>query len=299
MLALSAGADSTALFFICRLLAPRLGLELQAAHLNHGLRPEAKEEAQFLQDLCSCCAIPLYTGSTRADLFAARTGRGVEEAGRVLRYRFLAGVKEKTEADYIFTAHHQNDLAEDMLLRLLRGSGWPELSGMKAHESNKSVVRPLLATSKESLLDLLHSTGEQWHEDPSNQDTRFLRNRVRHWILPVLQRENPNFLDQVLNLWKLGSADRAALEKHLKELRTREKFLPEGTLLPEKELRCLSRSLRLRWIKDALLRVGPGQALADNLFRLERSWREKRRNALFQFPGGKKAKITRKGILLS
>ena len=299
LLALSGGADSTALLVIFRVLAPRLGMSLKAAYLDHGIRPEARQEAESLRRLCAQCDVPLYCGATSVPLFAQRTGRGLEEAGRALRYRFLAGLRNASGADYILAGHHLNDLAEDLLLRMTRGSGWPELCGMRAYDPDSGIVRPLLQVPKQELLALLQDLEIPWHEDSSNQDPRYKRNRIRSRILPLIMEENPRFLQHVLRLWRLGSVDRQDLETRLCELRQVEKHPEqERILLPGKELAPLSESLRLRWLKDALARLGPEQVLAENLFQLEQAWQEDKQGAVLQFPGDKRARINREGIFL-
>ncbi|MCF8030794.1 MAG: tRNA lysidine(34) synthetase TilS [Desulfohalobiaceae bacterium] len=299
LLALSGGADSTALLVLFRVLAPRLGMNLKAAYLDHGIRPEARQEAESLRRLCAQCHVPLYCGATSVPLFAQRTGRGLEEAGRTLRYRFLAGVRNASGADYILAGHHLNDLAEDLLLRITRGSGWPELCGMRAYDPDSGIVRPLLQVTKQELTSLLQDLEITWHEDSSNQDPRYKRNRIRSRILPLIMEENPRFLQHVLRLWRLGSLDRQDLETRLCELRRGERHPdPETILLPGAELAPLSESLRLRWLKDALARLGPEQSLAENLFQLEQAWQEGKQGAVLQFPGDKRARVNREGIFL-
>jgi tRNA(Ile)-lysidine synthase len=299
LLALSGGADSTALLAVFRVLAPRMRLTLRAAHLDHGIRPEARQEAASLRDRCAECGIPLYSGASSVPLFAERTGRGTEEAGRILRYRFLAGAARAFGAEYVFTAHHLNDLAEDLLLRMTRGSGWPELCGMNAYNAESGVVRPLLQVPKEKLAGLLRHLEIPWHEDSSNLDQRYKRNRIRCRILPLVLEENPRFLQHVLRLWRLGALDRRDLEDRLDKLRRNEgRPEPDTIHLPRADLARISKSLRLRWLKDALSRLGHGQALAENLFRLERAWQESNTGALVQFPGDKRARVHREGITL-
>lgn len=299
LLALSGGADSTALLAVFRVLAPRMGLTLRAAHLDHGIRPEARQEAAFVKNTCRECAVPFYGGASSVPRYAQRTGRGTEEAGRILRYRFLAGAAKAFGAEYIFTAHHLNDLAEDLLLRMIRGSGWPELCGMRAYNPESGIVRPLLQVPKDNLTGLLGHLDIPWHEDSSNLDQRYKRNRIRNRMLPLVLEENPRFLQHVLRLWRLGTLDRQDLEDRIGALRRSEsRPEPETIHLPRSELVRISESLRLRWLKDALTRLGRGQALAENLFQLERAWRENNLGAQVQFPGDKRARIHRQGITL-
>jgi tRNA(Ile)-lysidine synthase len=299
VLALSGGADSTALLAVFRVLAPRMGLTLRAAHLDHGIRPEGRQEAASMRNTCTECGVPHYSGSSSVPRYAQRTGRGTEEAGRILRYRFLAGAARSFGADYIFTAHHLNDLAEDLLLRMTRGSGWPELCGMRAYNPESGIVRPLLQVPKDKLTGLVRHLEIAWHEDSSNLDQHYKRNRIRSRMLPLVLEENPRFLQHVLRLWRLGTLDRQDLEDRLGELRRSESRPQTDTMhLPRSELVRISESLRLRWLKDALARLGAGQALAENLFQLERAWRENHLGAQVQFPGDKRARIHREGITL-
>ncbi len=299
LLALSGGADSTALLALFRILAPRMGLALRAAHLDHGIRPEGRHEAADLRNTCAKCGVPLSSGRSSVPRYAKRTGRGTEEAGRVLRYRFLAGAARAFGAEYIFTAHHLNDLAEDLLLRMTRGSGWPELCGMRAYNPESGIVRPLLQVPKDNLTGFLRHLEIPWHEDSSNLDQRYTRNRIRSRMLPLVLEENPRFLQHVLRLWRLGTLDREDLEARLDELRRSESLPEPDTIhLPNSELARISESLRLRWLKDALARLGQGQALAENLFQLERARRENNLGAQVQFPGDKRARIHREGITL-
>jgi tRNA(Ile)-lysidine synthase len=121
---------------------------------------------------------------------AADSGLGLEETGRKVRYSFLERIRQTQNADWIVTGHHLGDLAEDILLRLIRGTAWPGLGGMKAKTDNR-ILRPLLLVDKRDLLRLLQSLHIDWQEDESNQDTSFRRNRIRKEIIPVLLEENP------------------------------------------------------------------------------------------------------------
>lgn len=287
---LSGGADSTALLLCLHWLAVKNGGRVVAAHLNHRLRPEADEDARWAASLCESLRVPCVVREENVAGLAASRGVGVEEAGREARYALFADVRTQHKADFIALGHHQDDLAEDVLLRLTRGTAWPGLSGMVGRDDGRRLLRPLLLTPKSTLIGLLTALGVSWREDATNSDPRWARNRIRSTVIPLLQQENPNFLDAVARLWRVGSADRDYWDAQT---------ATAGTTLTDATLARAHRALRLRLYKSALDRLGPGQALADTLFRLDRAWQDGRIGATFQFPGDKTAAVTGSGVVFS
>ncbi len=296
LLALSAGVDSTALALCYKALQQKWGVRLLAAHLDHGLRPESAAEAEHVQNLCRELDIVCLRGNSRVSSYARARGLGLEEAGRILRYRFLHGLARKHGVQWILTGHHLNDLAEDMLLRQLRGAGWPALAGMAAMEQESRLLRPFLLCPKQQLQKFVHSLGLSWQEDPSNLNQEFMRNRIRHNLLPGMLRENPNFLQTVSQLWRQAELDHDFWEKKLQQLRCRELTSDRGFILPAEVLNDLHPALRQRWYKDALQRLGCRQTLASNLFALDQAWQTRIPGKTVQFPGHKKACISKQGI---
>jgi tRNA(Ile)-lysidine synthase len=187
---LSGGADSVALTAALAALRRRRGFELVAAHLDHGLRPGSGEDASFCQELCASLGVTLRAGTARVRERARREKGGIEQAARRERYSFLRRVREDEGAAAIAVAHTQDDQAETLLLRLLRGSGSSGLAAMRPRAGE--LLRPLLAVSRREVLAYLAQRGLGWREDPSNRELGFARNRVRHELLPYLeQRFNP------------------------------------------------------------------------------------------------------------
>ena len=296
LLAASRGVDSTALILWAWLTRPRLQTVLHVVHLHHGLRVQADAEAASLQELCQKLDLPLHQGHTKASIYARRRGLSLEEAGRILRYRFLIRIGEKIGAHRLLTAHHLNDLAEDVLMRQIRGTGWPALGGMSAWIPDTKILRPFLLTPKKDLARFVQACGVPWMEDDSNQDPTFARNRVRHRILPLLLAENPGFLHQTADLWRQARIDADYWHQDLRQHAVHEQVLPRGILLPALHLDSLHPAQRLRWYRDVLDRLGPGQALADTLFRLDRAWQARSWHKRFQFPGCKEIRITPRGM---
>ncbi|RME56717.1 MAG: tRNA lysidine(34) synthetase TilS [Caldilineae bacterium] len=208
----SGGADSVCLLHALMQLAPQWGLSLHVAHLDHGLRPNARKDAEFVADLAARWKLPFHLEQVQArSLF--KLDNNLEAAARQARYAFLMKLAQKLAAEQgsayatVAVAHTAHDQAETVLMHLLRGSGLHGLAGMRpvthllppgkpADASVQSVrlVRPLLHVSRTDVLRYLNDHGLTWREDPSNQDQHFLRNRVRHDLLPRLVTINPNLI---------------------------------------------------------------------------------------------------------
>jgi len=187
---LSGGADSVALLDALALLAGRRGFRVVAAHLDHALRKGSAEDAAFCRSLCQRLGVPFHTAVADVSARARRERGGLEQAARRERYAFLHRVREETGAGAIAVGHTRDDQAETLLMRLLRGAGATGLGGMRPRVGD--VIRPLLGVSRDEVLAYLRDRGLGWREDPTNTDLRYLRNRVRHELLPYLEaRFNP------------------------------------------------------------------------------------------------------------
>jgi tRNA(Ile)-lysidine synthase len=187
LIGLSGGADSVALTFVLRDLARHGAVAVAGlAHLNHGLRETAARDEAFCRALATRLQLPLTV--ERADVrgFATRESLSVEDAARRLRYGFLARAAEQTDAERIAVGHTEDDQAETVLLKLMRGTGLTGLAGI--HPRRDRVVRPLLDVSRTELREYLTAQGEAWVEDETNAGLENPRNRVRHHVLPGLDR---------------------------------------------------------------------------------------------------------------
>lgn len=194
--AVSGGADSVALLRALLELRQELGIVLSVIHLNHGIRgPESNADAAFVAHLARQYELPMHRAAGDVPAYAKTEGLSLEAAARKLRYALFRTVLNEGSADKIATAHTRDDQAETVLLRLLRGAGTRGLSGI--HPALKyakgSIVRPMLEISRAQVEAYLKSLGQEWREDSTNRDTAYLRNRVRHSLLPLLERDyNPN-----------------------------------------------------------------------------------------------------------
>lgn len=290
VIGVSGGADSTALLLILHYLSQKNGTRIVVAHLDHQLRSESADDARWVRDLCGMLNVECISETCDVQALAEKKDVGVEEAGREARYALYQRVLEAEDADHIALGHHLGDLCEDVLMRLIRGTGWPGLSGMVGHDPERKLIRPLLLTNKADLTLFLTDIGVTWREDASNASPEWTRNRVRNDILPLFIKENPNFPEAVARLWKLGRLENG----YWAELTQGASESLSSTVLDEAH-----QALRLRLYKACLDRLGTGQALADTLFKLDKAWGEKRIGATFQFPGEKRATITVSGVVFS
>ncbi len=286
----SGGVDSTALLLVLHYLSIRNGFSVTVAHLNHGLRAEADDDASWGQELCSTLDINCIVEKVDVQSLAESESIGIEEAGRNARYAFFESLLQTESADLIVLGHHLDDLSEDVLMRFIRGTGWPGLSGMPAYDENRKLLRPFLMLPKSTLKAFVKYVGLEWREDATNLEPSATRNRIRNELLPLILRENPNFLDSIGRLWKIG--------------RIEGDYWGEVTgaadgILTNDTLSVSHCAVRLRLYKSCLDKLGAGQALAHTLFQLDNAWLEKRVSSVFQFPGDKTATITASGVVFS
>lgn len=298
VLGLSGGVDSTSLLAIAAMLCHRSRGSLVAVHLDHCLRAESAQDAIFARVACEKWGIPLVAERIDVGRMARDQGCGLEEAGRRARYDLLERVRQERDAQIVLLAHQLNDLAEDQLMRLVRGTGWPALGGMAAYDPERRLLRPLLLTPKAVLEDFLNAVKHPWREDTTNAEPCATRNRVRLDVLPSLLRENPAYLKAATRLWRQARIDQkhwdatlhAALPKPAPDTQEGERSL-SSTLLSES-----SPPLRLRLYKSVLDSLGPGQSQCDALFRLDELWAMGVCGKTIRFPGDKEARIGKAGI---
>lgn len=295
VVAFSGGADSTALAIMLRCL----GLPLSLAHLDHGLREESGAEAFAAARFAEALEVPFLSRKGNVAEQARQGSMGLEEAGRQVRYAFLEEVRARQGADWIAVGHHLDDLSEDVLMRLIRGAGWPGLGGMRALDRERRLIRPLLGLRKSELLLFLRLVGVTWTEDASNEGDAFRRNRVRHRIIPLLQEENPAFSRSIAALWELAREDEVFWEERLRPVLERIRKSEDGFLLPRSAFISLPRALRLRVFAALIRRLGVGQARAETLFELDAACMASRATKEFRFPGGIIVRTNREGLFAS
>lgn len=160
------------------------------AHFNHKTRTqESTQDEKFVTQLATKLKLPIHIERTT-------TITKSEAKMRLARYAFLEKIRQQEKADYIVTAHHQNDQIETIIFNLLRGTGPSGLTGMKP--INNFILRPLLDTPKKKIINWLKKNNIKYRQDSSNLDINYKRNLIRHQILPIAKQINPRFDDSVL-----------------------------------------------------------------------------------------------------
>ena len=264
--ALSGGADSVALLFALYLLKDKLGIQLQAAHFDHGLRgEESTRDAQFVRELCDRYDIPLSLD--RGNVVAGK--KGLEAAAREARYRFLQGLDGK-----IATAHTADDNAETVLMHMLRGTGLKGLGGIAPVRGK--LIRPMLEVTRQQVLEFLEEYHLPYREDSSNATDEFLRNRLRHHVIPLLKQENPCFAENT-------SAMALRLRQDEQALHTSVDFT-DG--LSVTMLRSLPAAKRSRVLAAFLEHCGVQEPEAEHIALAAALADSKKPSAKASFPGG-------------
>jgi tRNA(Ile)-lysidine synthase len=212
IIGLSGGADSTALLDLLRRL-PGTPLRLIAAHLNHCLRgAESDADEEFCRRLAAQYQIPFVSRRVDVKAIADKGALNLEDAGRRARIALFDELLTTWQATAVVLAHHADDQAETVLMRLLRGSGMSGLAGMP-YRNGRGYVRPLLDISRAEIEAHLIDRGLVWREDGSNLDRSFLRNRIRHELLPLLERYNPSIRAGLTTTATLLSAENELLDE--------------------------------------------------------------------------------------
>ena len=264
--AVSGGADSVALLFALYLLKEKLGIILEAAHFNHHLRGEESDRDEaFVKVLCDRYDVPLHIGAAHV----VPGEKGLEAAARDARYGYF-----KTLSGKIATAHTADDNAETVLMHLVRGTGLKGLGGITPIHGN--IIRPMLGITRQDVEDFL----EEWclcHiTDSSNDSDVFLRNRIRHHVVPLLKQENPKLAENL-------SAMALSLREDEKVLSS---LVSSDTLPTVETLKTMAPALRNRELEAFLKRSGVKEPEQSHLQLAEKLVFSEKPSARAAFPGG-------------
>lgn len=214
LVAISGGMDSVVLTQLCHLA----GFDVALAHCNFHLREEeSNEDEKFVREFSEQLGIKVYVAHFDTKAYADEHGLSIQIAARELRYDWFSELLETLNFDYLLTAHHADDNLETFLINLSRGTGIEGLSGIPP--VNGKVIRPLLPFSREAIFSYLRENDWPWREDSSNIDTRYLRNKIRHDIVPQLKILSSDFLQQFGRTQRHLAECEAILKKHVDEVR--------------------------------------------------------------------------------
>ena len=264
--AVSGGADSVAMLFALYLLRDELGITLEAAHFNHHLRgAESDRDEAFVTDFCGRYCIPLHLGSGRI----VSGKKGLEAAARDARYAFLRRLPGK-----VATAHTADDNAETVLMRLIRGTGLKGLGAIAPVSGN--VIRPMLTVTRDDVEAFLEEYALPHVEDSSNAEDDFLRNRIRHGILPLMRAENPRIGENLSAMALLLRQDEACLQA----------MIPEEQMPDVSRLKAMEPALRRRTLERFLKAQGVREPEQIHILQAEQLLYHWSPSAAMQFPGG-------------
>lgn len=189
LLAISGGLDSVVLTHLCH----QSKLKVSLAHCNFNLRAaESDADEEFVLELADDLDMDVYIESFDTEAYAKEHHISIQMAARELRYTWFFELAEQLDFDYILTAHHADDNLETFLINLTRGTGLEGLTGIP--EISDKIVRPLLPFSREVLEAFAKKEYIEWREDASNASTKYLRNKLRHDVIPILKQMNPQLL---------------------------------------------------------------------------------------------------------
>ncbi len=192
LIAISGGLDSVVLTLLCK----ALNLNITLAHCNFNLRGnESNADEDFVIQLANDLNIEVFIQNFDTEAYAKTHKLSIQMAARELRYNWFKDLARQLLFDYILTAHHADDNLETFLINLSRGTGLDGLTGIP--ETNEKIVRPLLQFSREDIESYAKSENLKWREDSSNALTKYLRNKLRHDVIPVLKEINPQLLQNL------------------------------------------------------------------------------------------------------
>jgi tRNA(Ile)-lysidine synthase len=212
LVGVSGGPDSVALLHILKQLAPDYGLRLAVAHLNHGLRKEADDEAEFVATTSAGLELACHIKKEDVSRYRHRHRLSLEEAARLRRYAFFDDLAARHHFDKIALGHQADDNAELVLMFMIRGSGPVGFAGIPPVRGDR-IVRPLIRLPRRDILDYLKTVGLTYVTDRSNRDMRFMRNRIRGHLLPLLRRSyNPKISAALNRLADIQREEQAWIE---------------------------------------------------------------------------------------
>jgi len=303
LVAVSGGPDSLCLLHLLKELAPRLGYSLVVASLDHRFRPESREELETVRRLAESWGLPFTGASMNVPGYRARHKLSAQEAARRLRYGFLRREAARFKANKVAVGHHRDDQLETVLHNLLRGTGVDGLAGMKPKRlpGKATLIRPLLAVSRQEIEAYCREHQLEPAADPSNRSTVYTRNRIRLELIPFLEeRYNPRIREALWRLSQSAEADRRLLSR-LAEHQFRKLARPAGgeLQLDREALNRLPEALGSRVVRLALRRLSLKEAGWEHVQRLLQLSREGGSSWELPLPGGGKVLGSYRTLLFS
>ena len=199
LLAISGGKDSMTMLDLFNCFKDELKLDLVACHFNHSLRENADRDEKFVKSQCEKYGLKFYSKKEDVLFYSNENKLSTEEGARFLRYKFFDEIKRAENIEYIATAHNKNDLAETVIMRILRGTGINGLVGIQSERGD--LIRPILNFSRDEIEKYIEENNIPFVEDETNFEDLYLRNKIRLNLFQILKNEyNPKILDALSRL---------------------------------------------------------------------------------------------------
>jgi tRNA(Ile)-lysidine synthase len=215
LVAVSGGADSLALLYLLEQFSKELGYDLFVAHLNHLARgKESEEDASFVEKEANKFSLPVFID--KIDVEKSGLKSSFQESARILRYQFLEDVLMSIKGNKIALGHTADDRIETVLMNFLRGAGLKGLSGIP--EARGHVVRPILSCTRSEIEGFLDGKNIIYRTDSSNNETKYLRNKIRHELIPFLKTFNPDISGNLLGLAEIARGEELWMSEKTREL---------------------------------------------------------------------------------
>lgn len=294
LVAVSGGADSVALLHALAALQTPLGLRLRAVHVDHQLRPDSAQDAEFVRQLGQRLRVPVTVAARDVQARCRAAGWSLEEGARRVRYEVFLEEARRHSAGAVALAHTADDQAETVLWRLVRGCGLAGLAGMpvqRALAAGVRLVRPFLGMSREEVRTAVREAGWAFREDPSNSDPRFVRNRIRRELIPLLERSyNPNLASALTQLAMISRDDAAWLARAAGRAwkRVAKRLGPKQVAVRIAAWRRQPAALQRQIARRALEEIGADLGTAEfrHWLAVERLFGDQPAGAVVDLPGG-------------
>jgi len=224
LVGVSGGADSVALVHVLKEIAPIFSIKLGIAHLNHSLRGnESDADAGFVVSLSEKLNLPCYTAKEDIVEYKNKHGFSLEEAGRRVRYAFFENIAQREGFNKIALGHTSDDNAELVLMYLIRGSGPLGISGIPpvrgVFKTNLLIIRPFIKTARSDIINYISAKRLSYVVDKSNMDMKYLRNKIRHNLIPELKENyNPKIVETINRLASIMRSEDEWMENELKSI---------------------------------------------------------------------------------
>lgn len=267
--AFSGGADSIALLSILIELK-KIGkiTDVLAIHVNHNLRETAKRDQNFCKNFCNNNKIEFYKYSVDVKIYSKQNSISVEEAGRLIRYEKFNEILERTNFDFIATAHHRDDVVESFFINLFKGTGLRGASAISSRLSS-NIIRPMLNISKNEIYNYLENNNIEFVVDETNFESKYYRNIIRNDIVPIIKKLEPNFEKKVVSFIKISKE----IDEYLSVTENLEpkKDIFNNDYIPRKELLNLFPSIIYYRLKNQFYKWGLSEdrtQIWENIYKL-------------------------------